>query len=155
MVNRGNGMFRAALASDGTSFVSHWIVVHKPLMKEFLAAVSAGSGVPWPQQILRNLSEEDLWHGFSEFHSYISWVKQNHPEAIAEAERKTWSRQPVGGRWGVRMAAWLTKGGYCCPTRLQHRVQWLVGSQYYGLEVGHHDWCRKDAVQDQEFYGPA
>eukprot|EP00892_Ulva_mutabilis_P008999 jgi/Ulvmu1/6471/UM003_0102.1 len=140
------------LAEDGTSFVSHWIVVHKPRMQEFLRALSPGDGISWQQHILRNLPEADLWHGFSEFHSYISWLKQQHPEEIAEAPRKTWLRQPVGGSWGIRAASWLTKGGYCCPTRLQHWVQWLAGLEYYGVEVGHHSWCATPAVGD--FYGP-
>lgn len=148
-------MYRPLLAEDGSSFVSHWIVVHKPLMQAFLGNISSNlGGVPWPQQILRNLPEEDLWHGFSEFHSYISWVKRHHPGALLEAHRKTWARQPLGGAWGVRLSAWLTNGGFCCPTKLQHFVQWLVGFEYYGLEVGHHDWCKKVSAQDHDFYGP-
>lgn len=153
-LDAGCGVCRPALADDGTSFVSHWIVVHKPLMKEFLAILTPGDAVSWSQHILRNLPVEDLWHGFSEFHSYISWVKQTHPDAIAEAQRRTWMRQPVGGKWGIRAAAWLTKGGFCCPTVLQHWVQRLAGLEYYGLEVGHHDWCQKSSSQDSEFYGP-
>lgn len=147
-------MCRPLLAADGTSFVSHWIVVHKPLMQAFLADISDNTGqVPWPQQILRSLPEEDLQHGFSEFHSYVSWVKRNHPGAICEAQRKTWARQPIGGKWGVRLSAWLTAGGFCCPTVVQHWVQWMVGFEYYGLEVGHDNLC-KDSAQSGDFYGP-
>jgi uncharacterized short protein YbdD (DUF466 family) len=111
-------------------------------MLEFLSALSP-SAVPqsWVGNILKTLPEDDLLHGFSEYHTYVSWVKQTHPETQYILGKKTWMRQPIGGEYGVRLAALLSGNGLCCPSTIQHWIQWLAGYHYYGFEIGHHQFC--------------
>lgn len=147
-------------AHDGTSFVTHWMVVHKPLMSSFLAALrphpSHHSYITvtdaaftrdseqwsWIWNILEHLPDDDLFTGFSEYASYISWVQQNHPHRQHILGRKTWMRQPLGGKLGVWAAAASNWGWRCCPTKWQHWLMKAVGFVYYGMEAGHHGVCR-------------
>jgi hypothetical protein len=151
---------RPTFAEDGSSFVTHWIVVQKALMLRFLDALCpnasehAASGCQWHTSILQNLPVAEISHGFSEYHSYVSFVKQNWPQTQYEMSRKTWMRQPLGGPLGVMLARMGTKGGLCCPTMWQHRLQSLAGYDYYGLEAGHHPECRWKDAQFHRYYGP-
>lgn len=134
---------RLEYARDGTSFVTHWVVVHKPLMREFLGALSAnGSEWSWVERILDSVPRAHLHQGFSEFAAYVSWVRQNHPERQRVLRRKTWRRQPLGGTLGVRQAAMSHPQGLCCPTTVQHALQRAAGLYYYGVELGHHAFCK-------------
>ena len=137
-------MCRLASASDGSSFVTHWMVVHKPLMLQFLHRLQSSStdDFAWKQHILQSLPVDHLFTGFSEYASFISWVKQNHPERQFIMPRKTWMRQPLGGAMGVRLAAASHWSGACCPAGWQHWLQGQAGFAYYGFELGHHSFCR-------------
>lgn len=157
---RGGSGCRPSFAADGTSFVSHWIVVQKELMQQFLDSMcpskpeGAVSGCKWHESILQSLPPDDLSHGFSEYHSYVSFVKQNWPRTQYEMSTKTWMRQPIGGGLGVKLARFGTKGGLCCPTLWQHSVQGVAGYEYYGLEAGHHPECRWNDPEFRQYYGP-
>lgn len=134
---------RLEYARDGTSFVTHWIVVHKPLMREFLGALSHGQGEwAWVERILDSVPDAHLHQGFSEYASYVSWVRQHHPARQHVLRRKTWRRQPLGSALGVWQGAASHPRGLCCPTGGQHALQRLAGVEFYGLELGHHAFCK-------------
>ena len=95
----------------------------------------------WVWNILSNLPEDDLFTGFSEYASYVSWVRQTYPSRQYILPRKTWLRHPLGGSWGMRWAQLSHWGAFCCPTAWQHWVMWALGYDYYGFEVGHHGFC--------------
>lgn len=141
--------------ADGSSFVSHWLVVQKALMLRFLDAMcpsvseTAANGCNWHENIIEKLSENDLNTGFSEYHSYTSFVKQNWPQTQFEMHKKTWVRNPVGDR-----GPFVKDGGLCCPTLWQHYRQWWEGYEYYGLEAGHSPVCRWTDPQFKVYYGP-
>jgi hypothetical protein len=145
------------MAADGSSFVSHWIVVQKSLMVKFLDALcpnptseKSSNGCKWPENILKNLPEDDLNTGFSEYHSYVSFVKQNWPETQYEMKEVTWVRNPVG----ERVPKGWKDNGLCCPTWWQHYHQWRAGYQYYGVEAGHAAQCRWTDKEFETYYGP-
>ena len=141
-------------APDGTSFVTHWMVVRKDLMAEFLQTLSTTSEpYSWVQNILSHLPEDDMFQGFSEYASYISWVKQHHPETQYIVARKTWLRQPVGGGLGVWVARMSRADGLCCPNSWQISAQRALGYQYNGFEIGHHPSCRWTDPQFKDSYG--
>lgn len=159
--NKTQCICRPTFAEDGTSFVTHWIVVQKALMQSFLDALcpassslKAADGCKWYDNILKNLPESDMSQGFSEYHSYISFVKQNWPQTQYEMSKRTWRRQPLGGKFGVTLARMGTAGGLCCPTSWQHSLQGMAGFDYYGLEAGHHPECRWKDPEFRTFYGP-
>lgn len=142
------------MAADGTSFVAHWIVVQKSLMLKFLDTMCpkpselASTGCNWHDNILKNLPAADLQTGFSEYHSYTSFVKQNWPETQHELKKQTWRRDPTGDR-----GPFAKKDGLCCPTWWQHNRQWWLGYQYYGVEAGHDVSCRWTAPEFEKYYG--
>ena len=103
-------------APDGSSFVTHWMLVDAALMAAFLARLSSpGQPGSWPWNILAAVAPEDLALGFSEHASYNSWVQEHHPEAQHMLARRTWVRCAAGGRglagrwragtWSRRLAA--------------------------------------------------
>lgn len=146
---------RIEVAPDGSSFVTHWIVVRKALMLEFLRELS-GSYVEdfaWVRRVLENLSEEHLFQGFSEYASYVSWVRQTRPETQHVMTQKTWLRQPVGGQWGVALARATHPRGLCCPSALQLWLHRAMGYQYGGFEIGHHPVCRWTDPEFKRGYG--
>lgn len=126
------------------------------MMQRFLDALcptpgdQASTGCDWPGNILKHLPEDDLNTGFSEYHSYVSFVKQNWPETQYEVPEKTWVRNPVGDR-----GPFVREDGLCCPTWWQHNRQWWEGFEYYGLEAGHAAKCRWTDPQFARYYGPA
>jgi hypothetical protein len=133
------------LAADGSSYVTHWIVVRKTLMAGFLDALrSTSHNLSWVDNILDHIPHDDIIQGFSEYASYVSWVKQQHPSTQHIMQKKTWLRNPVGGASGVRLAAAQRPDGLCCPSSWQHELQRWLAYDYYGFEVGHHDFCAWD-----------
>ena len=81
---------RLESAPDGSSFVTHWAVVYKPFMLKMLAQLSSGSssravGAPWAWHILDSLDPLLLNQGFSEYATYISWVRQHFPKSQVRA----------------------------------------------------------------------
>jgi hypothetical protein len=132
------------------------MVVHKPLMIQFLEELQPrlSNDTSWVAHVLENLPEDELFTGFSEYASYISWVKQQHPEQQHILARKTWVRTPLGGWLGMWLASASQAEGLCCPTSWLHRLQYVAGLQYYGFELGHHKFCRFRAVsQHRGVYG--
>jgi len=61
--------------------------------------------------------------GFSEYASYISWVRQRHPGAQRLAETQTWRRYGPGGEAALVAAAAAAPGGLCCPSDQQLKVR--------------------------------
>jgi hypothetical protein len=122
-------------APDGSSFVTHSMVVEPALMAQFLAQLSRpGQPHSWPWAILAAIAPGDLQLGFSEYASYGSWVLQEHPGAQHIAASRTWLRWELGG-WGpcgTRMCAVLCVracvcvGGGDLPFACQH-VRWRGG----------------------------
>lgn len=60
--------------------------------------------------------------GFSEYASYLSWVRERHPGSQRLASSVTWSRFGPGGWDAVVAAARDAPGGLCCPTPQQLQV---------------------------------
>jgi hypothetical protein len=130
------------------------MVVHKPLMARFLQTLQTSDDKwSWVVKILSNLPADHLMMGFSEFASFVSWVKQTYPERQQILPRKTWRRQPVGGAWGIWLAVKSHPNGLCCPTRWQHALEQLLGLDYYGFELGHHKLCRFKELSIAGTYG--
>jgi hypothetical protein len=95
-------------APDGSSFVTHWMLVDPALMAAFLGELSSpGQPGSWPWNILAAAAPEDLELGFSEYASYNSWVQEHHPEAQHMLSRRTWVRCAAAS-WPRAAAAVLT-----------------------------------------------
>lgn len=142
-------------APDGSSFVTHWMVVYRPYMLEFLTALSAGGdGGPtaWVWRILSAVDARSAELGFSEYASYISWVRQHHPQSQRFAPRKTWVRHPFG-QTTVRLLRHLRPDGCCCPSWLLLKVVKALGFVYTGYEVGHIAECQYSVPQYALSYG--
>jgi hypothetical protein len=60
--------------------------------------------------------------GFSEYATYLSWVRERHPGSQRLAGSATWSRFGPGGWDAVVAAARAAPGGLCCPTPQQLQV---------------------------------
>lgn len=130
------------------------MVVHKPLMAEFLKTLQTSDDQwSWVDNILASLPPDQLFQGFSEFASFISWVKQTYPDRQHILSKKTWRRQPAGGAWGIRLAAISHAHGLCCPALWQDALERLLGLTYYGFELGHHQLCRFHEVSSAGTYG--
>ncbi len=173
-------------APDGTSFVTHWMVVYKPYLMEFLqelsragtslAAVGAGKGtgaaagvagaqagpsgkqleasdrLAWVWAILSAVDPQNADLGFSEYASYISWVRQHYPHSQRLAPRKTWVRHPFG-QGTVKFMRRFRSDGCCCPSWLVLRLAKTLGFVYTGYEVGHIEQCRYSDPQFETSYG--
>jgi len=146
---------RLETASDGSSFVTHWMLVHKPMMVEFLADVlkhgelseegvaTATAALPlaWAWRILESVQEEHLMQGFSEYASFVSWVRQRYPSVQAVATRRDWLRHPLGGRAVIQLLRHTSASGLCCPNAVHIWLTVLLGYQYTGFEIGHTEGC--------------
>jgi hypothetical protein len=140
-------------APDGSSFVTHWIVVYKPFMREMLSFLQpnlyqpnptsssskSSTSLPeskilsWPWKILKAVSNIDPeWQhmGFSEYFTYISWVRSRHPETQHVLPTQVWKRYP--DRPPV-----LNADGNCCPSEQDLCEEAKLGTQYLGWELGH------------------
>lgn len=130
------------IASDGSSFVTHQMVVHKPDLLQFLSALSHGgnSTDSWVWKILGAVDPSSADLGFSEYATYQSWVKQNLPGSQHFQRSRTWVRYPFG-QGAVRAMAQLRRDRCCCPSGVLLTVMWLLGYEYVGYEVGHIAGC--------------
>ncbi|GIL88844.1 hypothetical protein Vretimale_16944 [Volvox reticuliferus] len=141
-------------APDGTSFVTHWMVVYKPYLREFLKDLSGGGKghLDWVWRILGAVDPRSADLGFSEYASYISWVRQHYPQSQILAPRKTWVRHPFG-QTAVRLMRLIRADQCCCPSRLMLQLLRTAGYVYTGYEVGHISECRYDAPEHAKSYG--
>ncbi|EFJ41541.1 hypothetical protein VOLCADRAFT_107627 [Volvox carteri f. nagariensis] len=141
-------------APDGTSFVTHWMVIYKPYLLEFLRELSNDGDGPtdWVWRILGAVEPRYADLGFSEYASYISWVRQHYPQSQRLASRKTWVRHPFGQRT-VSLLRLLRTDRCCCPNGMLLWLLRLLGLVYTGYEVGHIPECRYDASEHAMSYG--
>ncbi len=147
-------------APDGSSFVTHWMVVYKPFMHEFLSFLSSlprGSTAvgkpPWVEAILRALPPDDIPMGFSEYASYASWLLEEHPDAVYVMPKKTWRRYPIGGIRTLSAIRYLSKEGLCCPPETLLAIMQAMKYQYSGFEAGHNEQCRYNDPKYADGYG--
>ncbi|KXZ41179.1 hypothetical protein GPECTOR_681g819 [Gonium pectorale] len=94
------------------SLVTHNALIYKPYMEAFLRNITSaahrataanesrpGLGLGWALSIMDAVaklkSARDVNVGFSEFWSYLSWVKENHPCTVVLASQQEWSRAPA------------------------------------------------------------
>lgn len=159
-------------APDGTSFVTHWMVMFQPYMKEFLNAimskkvkkkvgevesVKGGLGVAkspqWVWRILDSLYPVNIETGFSEYASYGSWVMQNYPGSQHILKKRTWRRHPLGGKYAVSFSRFFRKDGLCCPHFFMTNIMQLLGYQYVGFEIGHTASCKFSSEKYDHGYG--
>eukprot|EP00873_Tetraselmis_striata_P021307 jgi/Tetstr1/441571/TSEL_029800.t1 len=145
-------------APGGSSFVTHWIVVNRALMAEFLGDIGGSApgdpgGPGWVWRILDAVEAEHVTQGFSEYASYVSWVHQRYPETQVMASRRTWLRYPVGGRPAIRFFRLFQPGMLCCPSALHLWATALMGYTYTGYEIGHMAACGYSDGANQGAYG--
>ena len=166
-------------AEDGSSFVTHWLVVYKPYMLEFLTSISKenitmsltdhesalvgatsngwrlphGHSPSWVWNILDSVDPRYINIGFSEYASYVSWVKQHHPETQHILKKQTWRRNPIGGLGVVSFGRYLHPEGLCCPFSSALGLMRILGYQYVGFEIGHNDLCQYNDAQYETGYG--
>lgn len=146
-------------AKDGTSYVTHQMVVDADIMDEMLDAFATNvvrtmeNRLPdWAQAILQSLDKKDLILGFSEYATYASYVAQFHPEAVQDETRKNWARAS-GGKLGISIQRLINHDGLCCPGP---GVLGLMKSRhfdYVGHEIGHVDACQYNAPEHAVSYG--
>ena len=145
-------------APDGSSFVTHWMAVHRPWMEELLRAFAGGAaagepgGDQWPWRILDAVGRERVHKGFSEYASYASWVRQRHPEAM-RLQPKNWQRHPPGGRYFVSLQRLLHPSGLCCPSGYLLDLMRARGNVFMGFEIGHDAFCQYNHPLHAESYG--
>ncbi|KXZ47635.1 hypothetical protein GPECTOR_34g794 [Gonium pectorale] len=140
-------------APDGSSFVTHWMVVYKPYLLEFLRELSDGDEpLGWVWRILSSVEPSTADLGFSEYASYISWVRQRYPLSQRLAKRKTWVRHPFG-QTTVKLLRFLRHDRCCCPSPLLLSLVRTLGFVYTGYEVGHIEECRYSEPQHETSYG--
>lgn len=144
-------------APDGTSFVTHWMVVYKPFMAEFLSAItskkkhSSAGDTAWVWSILDAVPVQHIDMGFSEYASYVSWVKQHYPDSQLILKRRTWVRMPFGEST-VRLMQRLHPHRCCCPPRSLLLVLKMMHYQYTGYEVGHVAACGYNKAEHAQGY---
>lgn len=142
---------RLEYAHDGSSFVTHWMVVYKPYMAEFLRQLGAQGGLSWAWRILEAVDPHVVELGFSEYASYISWVRQHYPESQLLVKKRTWVRHPLG-QGALRLAQRLHPLHCCCPPSWLIGLVKLIGYTYTGYEVGHIPRCRYTAPEFADGY---
>jgi len=140
------------LAPDGSSFVTHQMVVQSRHMHHMLTAFEkspparcADGGEPraaamprWAAAVLCSLDAKRLHLGFSEYASYASWVAKRDQGAVVVVPRGAWTRHPFDSKTAV-VATRAARGamGLCCPTRALLANAANRGWEYTGFEVGH------------------
>ena len=136
------------------SFIAHNMVVYKPYMRELLGNLSVHYGGPdsWPYYIMdqagAGVGRESMpMYGFSEYSTYISWVKQHYPESQYILPTQRWRRDPLDivnkatHMFGGPSDAWQA----CCPKPWMLWLNWLIGFDYVGFEVAtHHTFLSKN-----------
>lgn len=152
-------------APDGSSFVTHWMVVYQPYMNEFLSELvpsrTSTDAVPpaeegstqWVWQILDSLLPTNVETGFSEYASYISWVKQNYPSSQFILKKCAFRRSPIGERVTLNFSRLFTRDHICCPNPSMMKLMQLFDYQYMGFEIGHFDFCQYTHEKFTEGYG--
>ncbi|KAG2446688.1 hypothetical protein HYH02_008254 [Chlamydomonas schloesseri] len=106
----------------------------------------------WVWRILSAVEPSSADLGFSEYASYISWVRQRYPASQQLAESKTWIRHPFG-QGTVKLLRLLRTDRCCCPSAWLLRLVRLLGFVYTGYEVGHIEECRYSEPQYAASYG--
>lgn len=151
-------------AADGTSYVTHQMVVDADVMKEMLdvfarkldsapTTFSMTSSMPrWATAILSSLDRTDLKLGFSEYASYASYAAKHHPERVYTQPKKTWARAS-GGKLGISLHRLLTHDGLCCPGPSVLALMKSRGFDYVGHEIGHVESCKYNSPEHEQSYG--
>ncbi len=151
-------------AADGTSYVTHQMVVDADIMNEMLdvfvkkvkltpMASSMSSSMPrWATAILSSLDRKDLKLGFSEYASYASYVATRHPERVYTQPKKTWSRAS-GGKLGISLQRLINHDGLCCPGPSVLALMKSRGFNYVGHEIGHVEGCKYNSPEHEQSYG--
>jgi hypothetical protein len=154
---------------DGMSFVAHWAMVYRPFLLEMLeelggrtaggggggAAHQLGEGLTapslsWAAAILDSVQPgfRNIYYGFSEYTTYVSWVLDNKPGAAHVMPRKAWMRV------APRTHKWLQELRYdkCCPDERVLRVAAERRWVYLGWELGgaHSPECKRELGSDGE-----
>ena len=148
-------------AKDGSSFVTHHMVVETATLRAMLAVFAAsqpakcadpgGAGGPraaamprWAAAILCSLDADHLHTGFSEYASYASFFAESlGPGAsgqVAVVPAGAWTRHPFNWRTSVVFSRLWHPSGLCCPTRalLANAAAKNPRWEFTGFEVGHH-----------------
>eukprot|EP00198_Chlamydomonas_reinhardtii_P007009 XP_001696345.1 predicted protein [Chlamydomonas reinhardtii] len=142
--------------SDGSSLVTHHILVYKPYMAQFLGNITgpqhAGKHLGWAMSVLdavaalREMGEVNV--GFSEYWSYLSWVQDNYPCTVAFARRREWTRTPATAPAPLpisvtpaRQRKLIEHIPICCPTASNLEATAGAGWLFTGYELGHHHHC--------------
>lgn len=141
-------------ADDGSSFVTHHMIVYKPYMDEFLDSLAeANVGKEefteqqkqhlWAVKILESINEKRVELGFSEYQSYISFVLERYPDSMKVLKRKMWERNPIMYSTRAKMLApFYPRQILCCPSSSQLIMMRWLGYEYVGIEMGHMESCK-------------
>jgi hypothetical protein len=147
------GGARLGMAQDGSSYVTHAMVVDARHMRAMLASFEASApgaeghhgaggahpGMPrWARALLRALPSDSksLSLGFSEYASYGSWVAVHAPGDVAVAPGRAWTRHPLGSVWAVAASRLVyPRQAACCPSRRLLAATAAQGWLYTGFEA--------------------
>lgn len=141
-------------ADDGSSFVTHHMIVYKPYMEEFLNSLAdADVGKNeftetqmqhlWAVKILESINEKRIELGFSEYQSYISFVLDRYPQSMKVLKRKMWERNPIMYSTRAHMLSpFYPLRILCCPSASQLVLMRWLGYEYVGVEMGHMESCK-------------
>ena len=113
-------MFRLEMAPDGSSFVTHSLSVNKRRMEEFVQYLEKGERDSWPWRILRSIDPNYIDMGFSEYASYISWMKQNHPSEIVSKRARYGAEERLIGLTDPVFLFFFVC--HCCSTSRTRRL---------------------------------
>ncbi|CEF96838.1 unnamed product [Ostreococcus tauri] len=148
-------------AKDGTSYVTHQMVVDADIVEEMLSVFARRAtrmtGVfaefpPWVTSILESANRKDLKLGFSEYASYASYVAAHHEDEVEVLPTKKWARAS-GGKLGIALQRWTHKYGLCCPRPGVLKMMKSRRLDYVGHEIGHVDSCRYNSPEHEFSYG--
>jgi len=150
---------RLRRAKDGSSFITHHMVVDVAALRDMLAVFAssepakcadpAGAGGPraaamprWAAAVLCSLDTDNLHTGFSEYASYASWVAdtQGHKGGVVYVPQGAWTRHPFNWRTALVFTRGWHPSRLCCPTRalLANAARRDGRWEFTGFEVGHH-----------------
>ncbi|KAG2429379.1 hypothetical protein HXX76_011144 [Chlamydomonas incerta] len=142
--------------SDGSSLVTHHILVYKPHMAQFLANITspqhAGAHLGWALSVLDAVAQQkemgEVNVGFSEYWSYLSWVQDNYPCTVAFAKQREWTRTPATAPAPLPISVTPARHRkliehipICCPTASNLEATAAAGWLFSGYELGHHHHC--------------
>eukprot|EP00241_Pyramimonas_parkeae_P018817 CAMPEP_0114298770 /NCGR_PEP_ID=MMETSP0059-20121206/12604_1 /TAXON_ID=36894 /ORGANISM="Pyramimonas parkeae, Strain CCMP726" /LENGTH=409 /DNA_ID=CAMNT_0001421171 /DNA_START=157 /DNA_END=1386 /DNA_ORIENTATION=- len=144
---------KMSYAADGTSFVTHSMMIYRPYMEALMLRFNMGKGGNgWIYRILDQLDTRDVQRGFSEYGSYASWMIENHSEKMAIVPYRTWSRHPIGGVLGMQALRLNNEYGLCCPNKSILQIMRLLDNAFVGFEIGHH-FCHATDSKYEDAYG--